>query len=720
MKVALSSGLLPSSRLVSCSGHVSHRLSRQHASVFSTSAARHSTTAEAPKPPGTPYSNLTVGVPRETFPNERRVAIAPQNVAQLRKKGFKKVIIEKSAGAESSFTDHAYEAAGATVGDRKSVWSESDILLKVRAPNLESEVPMVRSGSTLVSFLQPAINTPLVEALANQGATTFAMDMIPRISRAQSFDALSSMANIAGYKAVLEASNHFGRFLTGQVTAAGKIPPCKVLVIGAGVAGLSAIVTARRMGAIVRGFDTREAALEQIQSLGAEPIRVDFEESGEGGGGYAKVMSKEFIAAEMKLFHEQAKEVDIIITTALIPGKPAPRLITEEMIASMKPGSVIVDLAAEAGGNVALTKPGEVVTINDVHIIGYTDLPSRLPTQSSTLYGNNITKFLLSMEGADKSFAVDLNDEVVRGSIVTQNGKILPTTPRPVPPPPPAKPKVEASSTQTLEITPWQKVTKDVAVTTGGLGALLALGKATSPIFMGNIFTFGLAGLVGYRAVWGVQPALHSPLMSVTNAISGMVGVGGFFLMGGGYFPGTFPQLLGALSVGLAFVNVSGGFVITKRMLDMFKRPTDPPEYGYLWAVPGLVFGTAFVASGLGGMDGLSTAGYLASSLLCIASISGLSSQVTARRGNILGMLGVAVGVLAAISSLDFSPQTMTQFAVLAALGGAVGAAIGFRITPTSLPQTVAGMYLHESKSPKEGRLRIFYHSSSLRCWSCR
>ncbi|KAK6543852.1 hypothetical protein TWF694_000579 [Orbilia ellipsospora] len=698
MKAAITSGLLPSSRLVSCSGYLSHRLVSVQRSgqvnAFSTSSAKPDSAPESSKPAGVPYSNLTIGIPLETFPNERRVAIAPQNVAQLRKKGFKKVLIETGAGAESSFTDRAYEAAGATVGDRKSIWSESDILLKVRAPNVESEVPMLRKGSTLVSFLNPSINKTLVEALANQGTTSFAMDLIPRISRAQTFDALSSMANIAGYKAVLEASNHFGRFLTGQVTAAGKIPPCKVLVIGAGVAGLSAIVTARRMGAIVRGFDTREAALEQIQSLGAEPIRVDFEESGEGGGGYAKVMSKEFIEAEMKLFHDQAKEVDIIITTALIPGKPAPRLITEEMIASMKPGSVIVDLAAEAGGNVALTKPGEIVTKNDVHIIGYTDLPSRLPTQSSTLYGNNITKFLLSMEGENKSsFTVDLNDEVVRGAIVTHNGTILPMAPRPVPPPPPAKPKVDEKATQTLELTPWQQTTRDVAVTTGGLGSLLALGKLTSPIFMNNIFTFGLAGLVGYRAVWGVQPALHSPLMSVTNAISGMVGVGGFFLMGGGYFPGTFPQLLGALSVAMAFVNVSGGFVITKRMLDMFRRPTDPPEYGYLWAIPGALFAGAFVASGLGGLDGLPTAGYLVSSLLCIASISGLSSQATARRGNILGMLGVAIGVLAALSSLDLSPQVLTQFGVLAAAGGVLGAAIGFRITPTSLPQTVAALH---------------------------
>jgi H+-translocating NAD(P) transhydrogenase len=321
-------------------------------------------------PPTTPYKDLVVGVPKETYPNERRVALTPTNVALLLKKGFAKVIVQNGAGTAADFPDEAYEKAGATmVQDASTIWSGSNIVLKVRGPSLE-EVDSIKENQTVISFLQPAQNRELVEKIAARKATVFAMDMIPRISRAQVFDALSSMANIAGYKAVLEASNNFGRFLTGQVTAAGKIPPCKVLVIGAGVAGLSAIATARRMGAIVRGFDTRPAAREQVQSLGAEFIEVDIEEDGSGAGGYAKEMSKEFIEAEMKLFTEQAREVDIIITTALIPGKPAPKLITKSMVEIMRPGSVIVDLAAEAGGNCEKTVPGQLTTYHDVKIIG--------------------------------------------------------------------------------------------------------------------------------------------------------------------------------------------------------------------------------------------------------------------------------------------------------------------------------------------------------------
>lgn len=311
-----------------------------------------------------------MGAPRETYPDERRVSLTPQNVALLLKKGYSRVLVERGAGALADFPDGAYEKAGATLVDSaSSIWAESDIVLKVRGPSA-TEVDAAKEGQTIISFLQPAQNRPLVEKLAGRKVTSFAMDMVPRISRAQVFDALSSMANIAGYKAVLEASNTFGRFFTGQVTAAGKIPPCKVLVIGAGVAGLSAIATARRLGAIVRGFDTRPAAREQVQSLGAEFIEVDLKEDGSGVGGYAKEMSKEFIEAEMKLFTEQARDVDIIVTTALIPGKPAPKLITKSMIEIMKPGSVIVDLAAEAGGNCEKTEPGKMITYKDVKIIG--------------------------------------------------------------------------------------------------------------------------------------------------------------------------------------------------------------------------------------------------------------------------------------------------------------------------------------------------------------
>ncbi|KAB8073274.1 putative nicotinamide nucleotide transhydrogenase [Aspergillus leporis] len=656
---------------------------------------RSASSSSSPSPvPVVPYSALAVGIPREIYPNERRVAITPQNVALLLKKGFSRVLVERGAGEAAQLLDQAYEQAGATLVDRAAVWSQSNIILKVRGPQQGGEVEALQQGSTVISFLYPAQNKQLIEELASRRINAFAMDMVPRISRAQTFDALSSMANIAGYKAVLEASNHFGRFLTGQVTAAGKIPPGKVLVIGAGVAGLSAIASARRLGAIVRGFDTRPAVREQVQSLGAEFIEVEIQEDGAGQGGYAKEMSKEFIEAEMKLFMEQCREVDIIVTTALIPGKPAPKLITKEMVAAMKPGSVIVDLAAESGGNCEATVPGELTKYHDVTVIGYTDLPSRLPTQSSTLYSNNITKYLLSMAPQDKSFGIDLSDEVVRGSIVTLDGKILPPAPRPAPPP---APKVEAAAPAKekveLALTPWQKVTRDVATVTAGMGSALALGKATGPVFMGNMMTFGLAGLVGYRAVWGVAPALHSPLMSVTNAISGMVGIGGFFIMGGGYLPSTIPEFLGAASVLMAFVNVSGGFVVTKRMLDMFKRPTDPPEYPWLYAIPAVLFGGGFVATASTGMAGLVQAGYLISSLLCIGSISGLASQQTARRGNILGILGVASGILASLAAVGFSPEVLVQFGVVASVGSLVGALIGRKITPTGLPQTVAALH---------------------------
>ncbi|PWY92130.1 PNTB-domain-containing protein [Aspergillus heteromorphus CBS 117.55] len=654
---------------------------------------RYASSSSAASPvPVVPYSSLTIGVPREIYPNERRVAITPQNVALLFKKGFSRILVERGAGEEAQLHDQAFEQAGATLVDRDTVWSQSNIILKVRSPQRHgptNEVAALRQGSTLISFLYPAQSQPLVEELASRGVNSFAMDMIPRISRAQTYDALSSMANIAGYKAVLEASNYYGRFLTGQVTAAGK-----VLVIGAGVAGLSAIVSARRMGAIVRGFDTRSAVREQVQSLGAEFIEVDLHEEGSGQGGYAKEMSKEFIEAEMKLFMEQCREVDIIITTALIPGKPAPKLITKEMVDVMKPGSVIVDLAAEAGGNCEATVPGKLTKYKDITVIGYTDLPSRLPTQSSTLYSNNITKFLLSMNPQDKSFGIDLSDEVVRGSIVTFNGEILPPAPRPAPLPA-HKPEIATPVKEQagLSLSPWRRATRDVATTTAGMGTALALGKATGPIFMGNMLTFGLAGLVGYRAVWGVAPALHSPLMSVTNAISGMVGIGGFFIMGGGYVPSTIPEALGAASVLLAFMNVSGGFVITKRMLDMFRRSTDPPEYPWLYAVPAVLFGGGFIAAASTGTAGLVQAGYLVSSLLCIASISGLASQQTARRGNILGILGVAAGILASLAAVGFSPETLTQFGTVAGVGALVGALIGRRITPTGLPQTVAALH---------------------------
>ncbi|KAG5647228.1 hypothetical protein DXG03_000763 [Asterophora parasitica] len=646
------------------------------------------------------FTGLTSFAKEHSQMRQRRqgyhIPLLPSNAALLLKKGFGKVLVERHAGAEAQFLDEQYASAGATLASREEVFGASDIMLKVRPPLHGQESDHVKEGSTIISFLYPAQNKMIVESLASRQVNIFAMDMIPRISRAQVFDALSSMANIAGYKAVLEASNHFGRFLTGQVTAAGKvrIPPGKVLVIGAGVAGLSAIATARRLGAIVRGFDTRSAAREQVQSLGAEFLEVNIHEEGGGAGGYAKVMSQEFIAAEMALFLEQCKDVDIVITTALIPGKPAPKLITNEMVAAMKQGSVIVDMAAEAGGNCEATRPGELHVHRGVTVIGYTDLPSRLPTQSSTLYSNNITKFLLSL-GENGRFNINLEDEVVRGSIVVKGGEVLTPIPRVMPAPasPPPTPVKGEPTSEVVAITPWQKASREVAVVTTGMGGAVAIGKATGTAFMDSFFTFGLAGLIGYRVVWGVSPALHSPLMSVTNAISGMVGIGGLFVMGGGFFPGTIPQTLGALAVLLASVNVAGGFIITKRMLDMFKRPTDPPEYPWLYAVPAVVFTGGFLAAASTGMAGLVQAGYLTSSMLCIGSLSGLASQTTARQGNALGILGVSSGILASLGAVGFPAPVIAQFAGVAGIGGAIGALIGRRVTATELPQTVAMLH---------------------------
>lgn len=444
--------------------------------------------------------------------------------------------------------------------------------MKVRQP-LENEIPLIRDNATLISFLYPGQNKDLLNNLAKKNINAFAMDCIPRISRAQVFDALSSMANISGYRAVIEAANHFPRFFTGQITAAGKVPPAKILVIGAGVAGLAAVGQARCMGAIVRAFDTRSAAQEQVESMGAEFLTVNIKEEGSTAGGYSKEMSQAFIDAEMALFAKQCKEVDIVITTALIPGRKAPILILEEHVKSMKPGSVIVDLAAESGGNVATIVPGEVKTIYDVVHIGYTDFPSRLPTQSSTLYANNISKFLLSM-GEKDHFEINMKDDVVRGSIVTQNGGV--TWPPPVIAVSAQPQQVAAAAAPKVEIlppNPFTEVMKSSLTYSAGLGTLIGLGVISpNPAFTAMMSTFALSGIVGYHTVWGVTPALHSPLMSCTNALSGITAVGGLLLMNGGYFPTNAIEGLAAGAALISFVNIFGGFLVTQRMLDMFKR----------------------------------------------------------------------------------------------------------------------------------------------------
>uniref|UniRef100_A0A2H8TGE0 NAD(P) transhydrogenase, mitochondrial n=2 Tax=Melanaphis sacchari TaxID=742174 RepID=A0A2H8TGE0_9HEMI len=521
----------------------------------------------------------------------------------------------------------------------------------------------------------------------------FAMDCMPRISRAQVFDVLSSMSNVAGYRAVIEAANHYPRFLAGQITAAGKLPPAKVFVIGGGVAGLAAIAQAKNMGAIVRAFDTRSAVKEQVESLGAQFLTVSIQEEGSTSGGYSKEMSKEFIKEEMELFSKQLKDVDIVISTALIPGKPAPKLILKEHIKNMKPGSVVVDLAAEAGGNIETTRIGEIYTYNDVVHIGITDLPSKLPSQSSSLYSNNISKFLLTI-GSDKQFWINLDDEVIRGSIVLKSGVLL----WPPPPPPqlevPKESKVVSKQIDIIPVDHLRKHLKDSLAVTTGLGGLLALG-ALSPNHHFSIMasTFSLASIAGYYTVWDVTPALHSPLMSVTNAISGITAVGGLLLMGGSYYPTDAVQGLAATAALLSFINVFGGFVVTQRMLQMFKRPDDPPEYNALYLIPASVFFCGYTWGIMNSLPEIHNFAALGSSLCCIGAIASLSSQKTARFGNNLGIIGVSGGIASTLGYIAPSAEVLSQMIACTGLGGAIGSIVAKRIQITDLPQLVAGFH---------------------------
>lgn len=519
-----------------------------------------------------------IGIPREIHPNERRVAVTPYSAKRLQDIGFE-VLIESGAGENADFSDEAYEKVGAQiVSDMQSLWLEADIILKVRAPETHPalgihEAELLSAGKTLISFISPGQNQELLEKLAGQKATVLAMDAIPRISRAQKMDALSSMANIAGYRAVVEAANRFGRFFTGQITAAGKIPPAKVLIIGAGVAGLSAIGAARSLGAIVSAFDTRPVVKEQIESLGAEFLELHFAEDGTGEGGYARTMSAEFIEAEMALFAEQAKEVDIILTTALIPGKKAPVLITREMVESMKEGSVVVDLAAEQGGNCELTKPGEIYQHNGVTIIGFTDLPSRMANQSSQLYSANLW-YLLNDMGGQENYKVDLNDEVVRGALVVHEGKITwePPTAKPAATPPTQEaPKAQpAAITTEINHSKSYKNISSLFLIVLGVAALIGIGASAPSSFLSHFTVFVLACFVGWQVIWNVTPALHTPLMSVTNAISGIIIIGGMLQISGA--PTAATTILGAIAVLIGTINISGGFLVTQRMLKMFQR----------------------------------------------------------------------------------------------------------------------------------------------------
>ena len=514
---------------------------------------------------------MQIGIPTEIYANEKRVATTPEVAGWLQKLGYS-VAIEAGAGEKANFSDLSYSDAGVEViSDPKQLWASSDIILKVRAPE-PSEIDYLSAGKTLISFIWPAQNESLLKQLAATGASILAMDSVPRISRAQKMDALSSMANIAGYRAIVEASQHFGRFFTGQITAAGKMPPAKVMVIGAGVAGLAAIGAAKSMGAIVRAFDTRPEVKEQIESMDAEFLEMDFEEDGTGTGGYAKQMTEAFIAAEMELFAEQAKEVDIIVTTALIPGRPAPKLITEEMIKSMKDGSVVVDLAAEQGGNCEGTEAGQVVVKHGVTMIGYTDLPSRLATQSSQLYGTNLRHILTDMTPEKNGeITIDMEDEAIRGATVINKGEITWPPPEPKLSAAPAAKPAEAAVIEEAEpkksIIP-APIKQALPMLIGGL-LLFGLGAVAPTSFMTHFTVFVLACFIGYMVIWNVTAALHTPLMSVTNAISSIIVIGALIQISA-LDPTV--SILAGIGVLITSINITGGFAVTRRMLKMFQR----------------------------------------------------------------------------------------------------------------------------------------------------
>jgi H+-translocating NAD(P) transhydrogenase subunit alpha len=523
--------------------------------------------------------NVKIGTPREIFPREARVAMTPDSAGQLNKLGHE-CFVEAGAGLAAGIPDAAYQAAGVTVvPDAAALFAAVDVVAKVRPP-VGDEVNMLRQDQTLISFFWPAQNPELLEAARERGATVVAMDMVPRISRAQKMDALSSMANIAGYRAVIEAGANFGRFFTGQVTAAGKIPPAKVLVVGAGVAGLAAIGASVSLGAITYAFDVRPEVAEQIESMGAEFVFLEFEAGQDGAatGGYAAPSSPEFREKQLAKFRELAPEVDIVITTALIPGRPAPKLWTEDMVAMMKPGSVIVDLAAERGGNCDLTVPDQkVVAPNGVTIIGYTDFPSRMAAQASALYANNIRHFLTDLTpGKDGTIVHDMEDDVIRGATTTHRGAIT------YPPPPP---KVQAIATarpseKRKEPTAEEKRAQETAAfkaQTRGQMAMLVIGGALTLLlgaiapasFMAHFIVFALACFVGFQVIWNVSHALHTPLMAVTNAISGIIILGALLQVGSGNW---LVILLSAISILIATINVVGGFLVTRRMLAMFQK----------------------------------------------------------------------------------------------------------------------------------------------------
>ena len=521
---------------------------------------------------------MKIGAPKEVFEGEKRVALTPQSAIALKKLGYDS-LVESGAGEAARFSDEAYREAGVTVVPTAAdLWAQADVVAKVRPPE-PSEVALSRTGQIIVSFLYPGQNGELLERLQDQGVTAVAMDMVPRISRAQKMDALSSMANIAGYRAVIEAGANFGRFFTGQVSAAGKVPPAKVLVVGAGVAGLAAIGTAVSLGAIVYAFDVRPEVAEQIESMGAEFVFLEFEQTQDSAatGGYAAPSSPEFREKQLAKFRELAPEIDIVITTALIPGRPAPKLWTEDMVALMKPGSVIVDLAAERGGNCDLTVPDQVIeSPNGVRIIGYTDFPSRMATQASTLYGNNIRHMMDDLTPAkDGVPVVNMEDDVIRGATATKDGAIT------FPPPPPKVQAIAKAAPRKTEVeTAEARAARELAefqaasrrqtwlLVAGGI-VMLLIGSVAPPSLMEHLIVFVLSVFVGFQVIWNVAHSLHTPLMAITNAISSIIILGALLQVGSTSWIVT---ILAALSILMASVNIFGGFLVTRRMLAMFQK----------------------------------------------------------------------------------------------------------------------------------------------------
>lgn len=638
-------------------------------------------------------NGLVVGVPKESLDGEARVGLTPPHVTKLTKQGAK-IQIEAGAGAGSGFQDAKYKEAGAEIVDAKAVW-KSQLIAKVRPPSIEEAKKI--EDRAVMSVVQPNQNQELMDQLIKQKATVFSMDSLLRtLSRGQAFDVLSSQQNVSGYRAVIEAAHHMQRPFAGQMTAAGKIQPAKVLVVGTGVAGLAAIQLAKKKGAVVFGFDVRAAAKEQVESCGAKFLEVELEEDGSGAGGYAKEMSPEWFAAADKMLLEQCKSMDVIITTALIPGRKAPVLIKKNMVENMPAGGVTVDLAAPAGGNIETTQPGKTIKHGEVTCVGYTNIESRMASTASSLFAGNLTNFLLSMQDKEsKDWVINLEDPAVRSILVAQKGERLPPY---VPPVSAAAPAAAAKEEEKeIEITPEMieaEYKRSAMFSTAGIST--ALGAAALVPNSSMMTTFALSCWVGNSCVQGVSHALHSPLMAMTNAISGMTIVGGMLQMGGGILPGTTPQVLAASAVLLSAVNLTGGTIVTKKMLDMFRRPTDPPEFNHYYLAPAaaciggssLLFATGAAPVALAPM--LATG----SALGCVGGIACLSSQETARLGISVGLGGISTGIVATLAYMH--PESAATYAQLALMGG-TGAGLGYfisnRIGPTELPQAVAAFH---------------------------